>query len=1314
MRRIILSICLTLLLLSSLPDLLQSFHIKEIESIYGSEPILDRIDPLLFNTSFLAEQRSLENGLARLIVKASDLESVFDAILMLGGRVYGLSKRFNFLYAWLPYDKLYNLASFPSIRKIYPDILFHACLNESVPAIKDPVKWSLIEERLGFEVNGSGIVIAILDTGIDKSHPDLDDLDDNPLTNDPKVIGEVSFIDFNGDGVVDEDPMDYNGHGTHCASIAAGTGAASNGKFKGVAPGAYLLNVKVLSASGVGYDSWIISGIEWAVEHGANVISMSLGALGYVEPLAEAIKWAIEEGVIVVAAAGNEGFLGSFSIDFPASMDEVIAVGACAKPIFTIPRWSSIGPTCNWSLKPDILAPGVNITAARAHGTSMGYPVNEYYTRASGTSMATPHVAGAAALLLQVHPDWRQEDVKAALIGYARDTLFSDNYYVKGAGVIDVCRSILPPLLMYPANLRFGLALVEGTEKIVKIRNLTNSSLQLNLKVKAFLESGFRVSCLKLNCSSITIPPLGEAYVKCTVPIEINTPIGNMFGSIIAEMENAKCKLIFNVITLSVLNITVKGLNGEDLDLHNAIVMVQEVGDLSKYWISYPLSMRETSIRLWGHFMPIPFALNPGTYIVRLLYPPFAIDSNRTIAGIIFSNLTFIEEFEVINYEVNISKLKPVKVQISPNAEEQLIPIASCIGMSGYAIKCHVTWQAKGKYDALRDKFISGTATMLAYVCEDDTYVSFFMLFEAVPRDFLNSSFSPRIYFIGWTDFDPISTSSLAYSIDELSEIAFLYDIFSTPPFNETLLHGIYYCGQFGEYPIFFHVERPPMGARQTFYVSPGFGYWFTYLLNYLGASESSMYSWAEVAPFYSPGQIIPWLLKPTSGERYLVKLPAPPIIPARLNVVNSSLFLQLPILRDSMENVILGHRTPTIEVYRNSEKVFEYTDPIHPEESFFSAMEGGISLCDLQPGNYVILISENTCFPIYSLISIKYTLNYDPCLGDVLPPWLVDLNLPPYFTPGNFTVSLSCADDVGVEDVSMILELYPSGETVSLNLTSHGNRLYKATVTIPDDTQLISRACIIVRDVNGNTLNYTIHNASIKIVNVLIQASIRYWISNDTVTFNITGRLFDEHGHDLPFATVNIYLNENYIGYTFTNETGYFTYSFSTSCRGEAYNVTVEAPSIGHLKGSQTSRTIVLDRGPPIIKSIKILPESPFEGENVTVKAIIYDNMSDMGKVILKYRVDNLNWTSIEMTYLNGSWIAQIPGQKAGATVEFFIEAYDAVGNNVRSQIMKVSFKPKPEKPKIEPINVTYLALAIIVLAAIVAWLYFKRRRAG
>ncbi|GAI40080.1 unnamed protein product, partial [marine sediment metagenome] len=128
---------------------------------------------------------------------------------------------------------------------------------------------------------GEGEEIAILDTGIDSSHPALDDLDDNPVTNDPKVIVNVNFSD-------DQSSGDLFGHGTHCAGIAAGTAAGTD--YQGVAPGAWLWNVKVLNQWGIGYESWIISGINFASlgpdnmpETGdeADIISMSLGLLDY-------------------------------------------------------------------------------------------------------------------------------------------------------------------------------------------------------------------------------------------------------------------------------------------------------------------------------------------------------------------------------------------------------------------------------------------------------------------------------------------------------------------------------------------------------------------------------------------------------------------------------------------------------------------------------------------------------------------------------------------------------------------------------------------------------------------------------------------------------------------------------------------------------------------------------------------------------------------------------------------------------------------------------------------------------------------------
>jgi len=144
-------------------------------------------------------------------------------------------------------------------------------------------------------IDGSGIVVAVIDTGIDKNHPDLYG----------KVIAEKNFVE--------DEPTtdDLYGHGTHCAGIIAGTGEASGGRYRGVAPGATLMNVRVLDSEGSGYLSDVIAGIEWAVDNGADVISISLGGSHsgdvYAKPDCMAVNAAMDAGVVVCVAAGNSG-----------------------------------------------------------------------------------------------------------------------------------------------------------------------------------------------------------------------------------------------------------------------------------------------------------------------------------------------------------------------------------------------------------------------------------------------------------------------------------------------------------------------------------------------------------------------------------------------------------------------------------------------------------------------------------------------------------------------------------------------------------------------------------------------------------------------------------------------------------------------------------------------------------------------------------------------------------------------------------------------------------------------------------------------
>ncbi len=327
-------------------------------------------------------------------------------------------------------------------------------LNESTSLIKANELWA-------DDITGQGVVVAILDTGINKNHPDLDDMDDNPATCDPKVLAEQAFIEEPAWEV--GDLADYVGHGTHCASIAAGTGGTGamgflgtyfgtqlvNGTIlpgteRGVAPGAYLYNVKVLNSEGWGYDSWIIAGVEWAVEHGADVISMSIGGwpAGRPEedPLAQALETAVDHGVVCVVAAGNSGW-GYFSLDSPGFDPKVITVGASTETDQLVP-FSSRGPEqFELHAKPDILAPGTCIVAAYPDfeaAETMG-ELQVFYMEMSGTSMATPHAAGAAALLLQAFPGATPYAVKSAMMLGADD--LGLDAMAQGTGRLNVARA---------------------------------------------------------------------------------------------------------------------------------------------------------------------------------------------------------------------------------------------------------------------------------------------------------------------------------------------------------------------------------------------------------------------------------------------------------------------------------------------------------------------------------------------------------------------------------------------------------------------------------------------------------------------------------------------------------------------------------------------------------------------------------------------------------------------------------------------------------------------------------------------------------
>ncbi|WP_139488074.1 S8 family peptidase [Brevibacillus dissolubilis] len=299
------------------------------------------------------------------------------------------------------------------IKKIHTDRQVRAFLDVASPSIG-----AHIVNRSG--LTGNGVTIAILDTGI-HPHPDLT-LPTNRI---------VAFRDFVNDR---PDPYDDNGHGTHCAGDAAGNGLSSDGIYQGPAPEARLVGVKVLNKVGSGSLSTIMAGVQWCIdnrdEYSIDIISMSLGTPATTpaaeDPLVQIVERAWISGIVVCVAAGNEG-PEPRTVASPGISPRVITVGAMDDQNTTnrqddqVADFSSRGPTIDGLVKPDLLAPGVNIVSLRAPNSyidklSPETRIDDNYTVLSGTSMATPICAGVVALLLQKYPTLTPFQVKRRLM----------------------------------------------------------------------------------------------------------------------------------------------------------------------------------------------------------------------------------------------------------------------------------------------------------------------------------------------------------------------------------------------------------------------------------------------------------------------------------------------------------------------------------------------------------------------------------------------------------------------------------------------------------------------------------------------------------------------------------------------------------------------------------------------------------------------------------------------------------------------------------------------------------------------------------
>lgn len=307
------------------------------------------------------------------------------------------------------------LKSLPGVLRIEDDAIATVTGKPTAPPPAEKLPWGIDridadriwdkDSNLALDAGanaGLGVKVAVIDTGIDLTHPDLQ----------ANIVGRYNAINTT------KSANDDNGHGSHVAGIIAGIDNSIGGL--GVAPKASLLAVKVLDRSGNGYYSDIIEGIQWSMNNGAQVINMSLGGPTDLQSLHDAIIVANNRGIVIVAAASNSG-PGDNTVEYPGKYPEVIAVSATDSANL-IANFSSRGPEV------DLAAPGVSIYSTYKGGA---------YATLSGTSMASPHVAGVAALIIASGRATSPADVRALMQQTADDLGVSGPDSLYGYGLVD-------------------------------------------------------------------------------------------------------------------------------------------------------------------------------------------------------------------------------------------------------------------------------------------------------------------------------------------------------------------------------------------------------------------------------------------------------------------------------------------------------------------------------------------------------------------------------------------------------------------------------------------------------------------------------------------------------------------------------------------------------------------------------------------------------------------------------------------------------------------------------------------------------------
>lgn len=447
-----------------------------------AEKKLEKLDALL-------QKRAAKlTGRTRVIVRVrqgATLDVIGDDVHRRGGRVGRSLRSINSRVIDLPNAALAALADNPAIERVSIDRAVAGAMERTAATIGV----TTVRQNLGYD--GTGIGVAVIDSGVSASHDDL-------VAGSPRVAAFVDFV--NG---ASEAYDDY-GHGTHVSGIVAGNGFDSEGARAGIAPGSHLIVLKALDANGGGRVSDVIAALEYAIANkdalNIRVVNLSVATGVYesynTDPLTVAARRAVESGLVVVAAAGNngrdaQGRTHHGGITAPGNAPWVLTVGGSSH-MGTTDRWddtvaafSSRGPSAiDYAAKPDVVAPGVGIESlsepqstlysSRSAYLLSGVVATSYlpYLSLSGTSMSAPVVSGTIALMLQANPSLTPNEVKAIVqytsqVSRDYDPLTQGAGFLNAKGAVELARYLASPdTVSYPSSRSWGKRLVWGNQMV--------------------------------------------------------------------------------------------------------------------------------------------------------------------------------------------------------------------------------------------------------------------------------------------------------------------------------------------------------------------------------------------------------------------------------------------------------------------------------------------------------------------------------------------------------------------------------------------------------------------------------------------------------------------------------------------------------------------------------------------------------------------------------------------------------------------------------------------------------------------------------